>query len=343
MFIKEENFQIINIAMNIECLQATNKKLTMINESNQTIVSVVIPTRNRPKIVTRGVITALTQTLQSIEVIVIIDGPDQETANVLSEIADARLRVIELPKNVGPSGARNAGVREAKGTWIAFLDDDDEWLPEKLERQLEVANNSQYDFPLVASRFISQTQKGEFICPRRLPNLSEPLSEYLFARNSFFKGEGSIQTSTIFVKKELVQKMPLEEKFYRHEDWEWLLRVSAMEGVGVEFVPEAMSIWHSDLGIERLSNINDWQYSLDWIRSTRNLVTPKAYSGFIVTITTPSASSVGDWKAFFPLLWEAIRWGKLRPIDIFLYLTMWFFPQQLRQKVRSVFTKNFKT
>ena len=311
----------------------------MVNETNQIIVSVVIPTRNRPQIVAKSVMTALTQTLESIEVIVIIDGPDQETVNGLSQIADPRLRVIELPKNVGPSGARNTGVREAKGTWIAFLDDDDEWLPEKLERQLEVANNSHYDFPVVASRFISYTQKGKFICPRRLPNLSEHLSEYLFARNSFFKGEGCIQTSTLFVKKELMQKMPLEEKFYRHEDWEWLLRVSAIEGVGIEFVPEPMSIWHSEMGIKRLSNIKDWQYSLDWIRHNRNLVTPKAYSGFIATIIAPSASFVGDWKAFFPLLGEAIRWGKLRPIDIYLYLTMWLFPQQLRQQVRSILAK----
>jgi len=331
--------------MNIKYLQAeksTTQKLAMVNESNQTIVSVVIPTRNRPQIVARGVRTALTQTLQSIEVIVIIDGPDQETVNVLSQITDPRLRVIELSKNVGPSGARNTGVREAKGTWIAFLDDDDEWLPQKLERQLEVANNSHYDFPVVASRFISQTQKGDFIRPTRLPNLSEPLSEYLFARNSFFKEEGCIQTSTIFVKKELVQKMPLEEKFYRHEDWEWLLRVTAMEGVGIEFVPEPMAIWHSEVGIKRLSNINDWKYSLDWIRSTRNLVTPKAYSGFIATMITPSASSVGDWKAFFPLLWESIRCGKPRPIDICLYLIMWLFPQELRQQVSSILTNKFK-
>jgi glycosyltransferase involved in cell wall biosynthesis len=325
----------------IQTEKTTDPNLAMINANNQPLVSVVIPTRNRPQIVLRGARSALSQTLQSIEVIVIVDGPDQETVNALSQIGDPRLRVIELPKNIGPSGARNAGVREAKSIWIAFLDDDDEWLPEKLERQLELANNSHYDSPVISSRFISQTQKGDFICPRRLPNLSEHLSEYLFARNSFFKEEGCIQTSTIFVKKELMLKMPLEEKFYRHEDWEWLLRVSAIEGVGVEFVPEPMAIWHSEMGIKRLSNINDWKYSLDWLRSSRNLVTPKAYSGFIATMITPSASLVGDWKAFFPLLWEAIRWGKLRPIDMCLYLTMWVLPQELRQQVSSIFS-NFK-
>jgi len=332
--------------MNIEFTQiekTITQNLAMLNESNQVIVSAVIPTRNRPQIVVRGVKSALTQTLQSIEVIVIIDGPDQETVNVLSQIADPRLKVIELPKNMGPSGARNTGVREAKGTWIAFLDDDDEWLPQKLERQLEVANNSHYDFPVVVTRFILQTPKGESILPRRLPQPSEPLSEYLFVRNSLFAGEGFIQTSTIFVKKELMQKMPLEEKFYRHEDWEWLLRVSAIKGVGLEFLPEPMAIWHSEMGIKRLSNINDWKYSLDWIRSTRNLVTPKAYSAFIATIVSHSASFVGDWKAFFPLLWEAIRWGKPRPMDISLYLTMWLIPQELRHQIRSILIKKPKT
>ncbi len=326
----------------MEFIQSGRKtqSLAMVNESSQPVISVVIPTRNRPQIVVRGVKSALSQTLQSIEVIVIIDGPDQETVNALCKIGDPRLRVIELLKNIGPSGARNTGVREAKGTWIAFLDDDDEWLPQKLQLQLEVANNSNYDFPVVASRFISLTPKGEFICPRRLPKLSEPLSEYLFVRNSFFKGEGCIQTSTIFVKKEMMEKMPLEEKFYRHEDWEWLLRVSAIKGVGVEFVPEAMAIWHSEMGIKRLSNVNDWKYSLDWIRSIRNLVTRKAYSGFIATIVSHSASLVGDWRAFFPLLWEAIRWGKPRPIDICLYLTIWLIPQNIRQQIRSVLNKN---
>ncbi|MFN6561629.1 MAG: glycosyltransferase family 2 protein [Nostoc sp. ChiSLP01] len=314
----------------------------MSNESNQPIVSVVIPTRNRPQIVVRGAKSALSQTLQSIEVIVIVDGPDRQTVDALSQIGDPRLRIIELPKNIGPSGARNTGVKEAKGTWIAFLDDDDQWLPQKLERQLELANSSNYEFPVIASRFISRTPKGDFICPRRLPQASEPLSEYLFVRNSFFKGEGCIQTSTLFIKKELMEKMPLEEKFYRHEDWEWLLRVSAMENVRIEFVPEAMAIWHSEMGIKRLSNVNDWKYSLDWIRSTRNLVTPKAYSGFIATIVSHSASLVGDWKAFLPLLWEAIRWGKPRPVDICLYLTMWLIPQDLRQRIRSVFNKNSK-
>ncbi|WP_017721983.1 glycosyltransferase family 2 protein [Kamptonema formosum] len=307
------------------------------NETLEEMVSVVIPSRNRPHLASRAVRSALGQTLKSIEVIVVVDGPDRATVKELKQIEDPRLKVIALPVNVGASAARNAGVGAAKGAWIAFLDDDDEWLPQKLDRQLELATHSCHAFPVVASCLIARNPKGEFVWPRRLPAPSEPLSEYLFARNSLFVGEGFIQTSTFFTKKELLKKLPFQKNLPRHEDWDWLLRVSALEGVGLEFVPEPVAIWNTELGRKSLSNINDWQYSLDWIRSVRNLVTRRAYSGFIVTVVSPQASLQRDWKVFWPLLREAVRFGQLRPTDYLLYLAMWLLPQDVRQQIRGFF------
>ncbi len=314
------------------------------NKTIKEMVSVVIPSCNRPHLASRAVSSALAQTLELIEVIVVVDGPDESTVKELEQIDDPRLRVISLPMNMGPAGARNVGVGEAKGAWIAFLDDDDEWLPQKLERQFEVAKHSQYAFPVVLSRYMARTPKGEFIWPRRLPAPSEPLSEYLFVRNSLFQGEGFIQTSTFFTKKELLEKIPLGNNWRRHEDWDWLLRVSASEGVGIEFVPEPVSIWYMDIGRKRLGNINDWQYSLDWIRAVRNLnlVTPRAYSGYIMTLVSYQASLERDWKAFWPLFLEAMRFGKPRPIDSILYLSMWLIPQEVRQQLRTVLTRKGK-
>lgn len=312
------------------------------NEPTSEIVSVIIPSRNRPQLASRAVRSVLAQTIQLIEVIVVVDGPDESTVKELQQIEDPRLRVIELPVNVGPSGARNAGVEAAKGTWIAFLDDDDEWLPQKIERQLEVAHQSKYTFPVIASRFFARTSKGEFIWPRRFPNPSEPISEYLFVRNSLFWGEGFMQTSTFFTKRELLMNIPLGNNLSRHEDWDWLLRVSALADVGIEFAAEPLAIWYSETGRKRLSNINDWQYSLDWIRSVRNLATPLAYSAFITTIVGSQASIEGDWKAFLPLLQESFRFGKPRPLDIILYLFRWLVPQDLRQKLRLLLKNNQK-
>ena len=104
------------------------------------LVSVVIPTRNRSGLVVRAVSSALAQTYGDIEVIVVVDGPDQGTAEALERVNDPRLKIVQLPESVGGSDARNAGVKAADGAWVAFLDDDDEWLPEKIQKQLSFSN-----------------------------------------------------------------------------------------------------------------------------------------------------------------------------------------------------------
>jgi glycosyltransferase involved in cell wall biosynthesis len=302
----------------------------------QPLVSVVIPTRNRPLLVKRAVQSALAQTLKELEVIVVIDGSDEVTPVELAKIDEQRLRVIELPVSQGAADARNVGVSESAGEWIAFLDDDDEWLPQKLEVQLQAANCSNYAFPIVACCLIARTPKGEFIWPRRLPTPSEPLSEYLLARNSLFHGEGLIQTSVLFTKKDLLQNVPFTSGLQKHQDWDWLLRVSTWDGVGLEFVPEPLVIWYAEEQRKSISGKNNWRYSLDWIQKNRNLVTPRAYAAFIMTSVSMVAAREGDRKAFWPLLWEAMRSGQPKPIDFLLYAGMWLIPQNTRRQLRAV-------
>lgn len=304
------------------------------------IISTIIPTLNRPQIVERAVKSVLAQTFNEIEVIVIIDGPDEATRVVLSKIDDPRLRVVELPLNQGASGARNAGIFEAAGEWIAFLDDDDEWLPHKLEVQMEFASRSHCTFPVVACRLIARTPKGEFIWPRTLPTPSKPLSEYLLARNTLFQGEGLIQTSMLLTKKDLLQKLPFRSDLPRHEDRDWLLRVSTLEDVEINFVPEPLTIWYVEERRKSLSSTSIWRNSLAWIQENRNLVTSRAYSSFILVEVGSQASQEGEFRAFLPVLWEAIRHGRPKPIDFLLCLGMWLIPQQSRRTLRRVF--NFK-
>ena len=132
-------------------------------------VSTVIPTRNRAQIVRRAVQSALAQTFTDLEVVVIVDGPDSITVEVLRQISDPRLRVIELEASVGASTARNFGAAQAHGKWIALLDDDDEWLPTKIERQLMAAEAVGSCLTLVVCSFILKTETTEAMAPRRLP------------------------------------------------------------------------------------------------------------------------------------------------------------------------------
>lgn len=97
-------------------------------------ISVVIPAYNAEDYVARAIDSALTQSHPPLEILVVDDGSRDQTAAVARRLAGP-VRVLQQP-NAGPSAARNHGVREARGEWIAFLDADDAWLPYKLERQV---------------------------------------------------------------------------------------------------------------------------------------------------------------------------------------------------------------
>jgi glycosyltransferase involved in cell wall biosynthesis len=99
-------------------------------------VSVIIPTYDRAHLVSRAIKSVLNQTYQDFEIIVVDDGSTDNTEEVVKNLNDPRIRHIPHEKNRGLSAARNTGIRAARGEYIAFLDDDDLWLPLKLEKQL---------------------------------------------------------------------------------------------------------------------------------------------------------------------------------------------------------------
>ena len=155
-------------------------------------VSAVIPTRNRHQLVLRAVHSVLTQTYENLEAIVVIDGPDSVTRSALGAIVDPRLRVVELEHSVGGSDARNRGVREARGEWVALLDDDDEWLPSKIEKQVDVAVHSKFTSPIVpatssagcllATTFGLAELRGRM---KHSANISSSTTAFSAARHSF--------------------------------------------------------------------------------------------------------------------------------------------------------------
>ena len=102
-------------------------------------VSVVIPTRDRPAMLRRAIESVLVQTMPDLEVVVVDDASGPSTRDVVDAIGDPRVRYIRRERSQGGPAARNHGFRESRGEWVALLDDDDLWLPSKLERQLQLA------------------------------------------------------------------------------------------------------------------------------------------------------------------------------------------------------------
>ncbi len=299
----------------------------------------VIPTINRPQLVTVAVDSALRQSLREIEVIVVVDGPDQATLGALRSIQDTRLRILPLRENVGLGGARHAGVAAARGQWIALLDDDDEWLPGKLEIQLDTARRSRHRSPIVTCRVIARTQHGDAVRPLRYPAEGEALSEYLFCKTRLFGGEGLILPSTILAPKDLFRDIGF--RFHRapYEGSDWLLRAVACEGVGVEFVAsrEPLAIWHCEETRARISTSYSWRASLDWANTQASFLTPRARAAFILNRVSREARRDGgrDLSPFWLLPWEAFRRGRPSAISLLAHTIVWLVPRSVRSWIAA--------
>jgi glycosyltransferase involved in cell wall biosynthesis len=103
-----------------------------------TLVSIILPTYNRSELIKRSIDSVLTQKYGNFELIVIDDGSTDNTEEILKSFNDERIRILKNKENKGAAAARNMGISISIGTYIAFQDSDDEWLPQKLNRQVEV-------------------------------------------------------------------------------------------------------------------------------------------------------------------------------------------------------------
>jgi glycosyltransferase involved in cell wall biosynthesis len=301
------------------------------------LISVVIPTRNRPDLLLRAVKSALAQTHRELEVLVVIDGPCAKSSAALAKVSDARLRPIVLPASVGGSDARNAGVRHAAGEWIAFLDDDDEWLPTKLEKQAAAATQATEPYPIISTGMMGISPTGRFPWPRRYPGKDEPICEYLFNRRSLFRGEGQLQTSVLLTRKTLLEVAPFTSGLRRHQDTEWYLRVDRIPGVAFHFVREPLVLWYIEQPRESITNGQNWRSSLEWLQGNRERMTPRAYAGFISTQLAPEASMEGAWGAVPELFKEMFRHGRPGVMEVSIFTAMWVLRSSFRRKVRALF------
>jgi glycosyltransferase involved in cell wall biosynthesis len=112
-------------------------------------VSVVIPTYNRTEFLSSAILSVLNQTYQDFEIIIVDDGSTDNTIDVITALNSKKIKYIRHEYNKGEAGTRNTGILNSNGQYIAFLDDDDEWLPEKLELQVNKIENSLQQIGLI--------------------------------------------------------------------------------------------------------------------------------------------------------------------------------------------------
>lgn len=121
------------------------------------MVSIIMPAYNAENTLSQAVTSVLSQTYRNFELIIIDDCSTDATSTLAHGFGDSRIRVLTNQKNSGASQTRHNGVSSARGQWLAFLDSDDAWAPDKLEKQLRVQKERNADLVFTGSAFIDQS------------------------------------------------------------------------------------------------------------------------------------------------------------------------------------------
>lgn len=207
-------------------------------------VSVVIPTYNRAATIGASIQSVLNQTWQNFELIIVDDGSTDNTRQVVKAFADDRIRYICQEQNGGASHARNTGIKLAECEFVAFLDSDDEWLPEKLEKQMEAMAKAPENVGLVYCRMrVLRGERDAVICPplsMEQKRLEGNLLTQLAVQNV-------IGTPTVLARKScLVQVDGFDENLRCLEDWDMACRIAEQWAIG--FVDEILVDVHDSEG-----------------------------------------------------------------------------------------------
>jgi glycosyltransferase involved in cell wall biosynthesis len=211
-------------------------------------LSVIIPVYNAERSILETLHSVLAQTYRDFELLIVNDGSTDRSIHLCQQLNDPRVRIIHQA-NRGLAGARNTGIRHAQGDYLAFLDSDDVWLPEKLEKHVQHLDQS----PAVGVSFC----RSSFIDDRsqplglfQMPKLTGITPGYLFCRNPISNG------SAVVIRRQVLEEIKFqanlygtEEDFYfddtfrQSEDIECWLRIALQTSWQIEGIPDALTLY----------------------------------------------------------------------------------------------------
>jgi glycosyltransferase involved in cell wall biosynthesis len=186
----------------------------------ETPVSVILPTYNRAHLISRAIKSVLDQTYQNLELIVVDDGSTDDTKYVVKSVDDERIKYVKHEQNKGANAARNTGIRTAKNDYIAFQDSDDQWFPEKLEKQMKIFDRLSPKVGVVYTGYWRIRNNTKEYSPFSVAQKDGNLSRVLLGKNC-------VPTSTSVVRKACFEKIGVfDEQLPRLQEWELWIRIS---------------------------------------------------------------------------------------------------------------------
>jgi len=205
------------------------------------LVSVIIPTHNRAHLIERAVQSVLKQTYDNIEVIVVDDCSTDNTDLIVDKLSssDNRVKSMRHSTNFGAQVARNSGIKAAKGEFVAFLDSDNEWLSEKLQKQMTLFQESSDKVGVVYAGYFQEFNDG---CPKIEHKPRHQGSIYKIALR-----EWVADTNSLVIRKQILQEVGLfDERVRANQEWDLCIRLAKL--VNFAHVSEPLSIYHMHSG-----------------------------------------------------------------------------------------------
>lgn len=216
-------------------------------------VSVIIPVYNSEVSVAETLRSVLAQTYKDFEIIIVDDGCTDKSIEIYQQFDDTRMQIVHQ-RNRGLAGARNTGIRHAQGEYLAFIDSDDLWLPEKLAKHVEHLERS----PTVGvsfSRSILIDEQSQPLGIYQMPKLTDITPEYLFCRNPISNG------SSVVIRRDVLSEIKFQENLYgevedfyfddrfrQSEDIECWLRIALQTNWKIEGIAEALTLYRVNMG-----------------------------------------------------------------------------------------------
>jgi glycosyltransferase involved in cell wall biosynthesis len=238
-------------------------------------VSVIIPVYGVEKYIAATVQSVLDQTYQNFELLIINDESRDRSIEICQQFTDQRIKIIHQ-KNRGLAGARNTGIRHAQGEFLAFLDGDDLWLPEKLEKHVEHLENS----PIVGISFSRSAfidEAGQPLGIYQMPKLTGITIPNLLCRNPISNGSAPVIRREVFEAIKFpenlygtVEDFYFDDRFRASEDIECWFRIAIKTPWQIEGIPEALTLYRVNSGglsASVFKQLDSWEQVIEKTRS----------------------------------------------------------------------------
>jgi hypothetical protein len=278
---------------------------------DQPFVSVIIPSIGKPSL-GEAVASVLRQTYSNYEIVVRLD-PLAPIHAALDLPRDSRIRVVDAEQHEDISVSRERALVDCRGSLIAFLDDDDRFLEQKLEVQIAVANRALSmgaDHIVVACRVILHDLFGRTrIVPRELKAADQLMSEYLFRRRQIRPDAAGVGASMILCDRKLALELASGAPSSLHEDWEWAIRADQHPNTLIIMVPDVLTERMLQPKGTSASSRASWRASAQWLVDHEGMLSSRCQADFLLCVTLPLAVSQRDWRGALKIVGRSLKTG----------------------------------